>query len=160
MNTLNMTVAQLAALPTAADGTLKQGIGTTKLAESLANSSISCVEQSGIYNITIPEGSTQLTIGRGLAYLLNQYMSGQIAGNDIVEFGQYETISSLQTRVKRDRQPDKAKKPGGQLSYVIDQCGVTLTLPEGVTRLTGQQLIAYMLLQYVKGKLNSAVLLS
>jgi hypothetical protein len=100
MNTLNMTVEQLAALPTAVDGTLKQGIGTTKLAESLGNGSIVALERPNGYALTLPEGTTTISNAQSMAYMLLQYTSNKLDGADLISFGENETISFLQSQAK------------------------------------------------------------
>lgn len=100
MNTLNMTVAQLANQPTSVDGTLKQGIGTTKLAESLANESIRVQDSTNCYMVEIPEGKTTISNAQAMAYMLLQYASNKLDGADLISFGDNETISFLQSQAK------------------------------------------------------------
>jgi hypothetical protein len=100
MNTLSLSVEQLAALPTAVDGTLKQGIGTTKLAESLGNGSIVALERPNGYALTLPEGTTTISNAQSMAYMLLQYTSNKLDGADLISFGENETISFLQSQAK------------------------------------------------------------
>jgi hypothetical protein len=100
MNTLSLSVEQLAALPTAADGTLKQGIGTTKLAEAITNGSIVALERPNGYALALPEGTTTISNAQSMAYMLLQYASNKLDGADLISFGENETISFLQSQAK------------------------------------------------------------